>query len=122
MGEWVREERDTVTLMPGEFALASSIENFVLPRDIAGRMEGKSSWGRRGLIVHSTAGFFDPGFQGTATLEMHNIAPWPLELWAGMYVAQMSFLQLSSEAKRPYGSPGVGHYQGQSGPTPARNG
>ncbi len=108
-------------LHPGEFALAVTLERVTLPDDIVGRLEGKSSLGRLGLIVHSTAGYVDPGWDGALTLELSNIANLPITLYHRMKVLQISFLRLSEPAEFPYGSREAGSkYQGQSGPTPSR--
>jgi dCTP deaminase len=85
------------------------------------RLEGKSSLGRLGLLIHSTAGFVDPGFEGHLTLELSNVANLPITIYPYMKIGQISFYELSSEAENPYGSSGVGSkYQGQRGPTPSR--
>jgi dCTP deaminase len=108
-------------LHPGEFVLGSTFEAVTLPDDLAGRLEGKSSLGRLGLLTHSTAGFIDPGFTGHITLELSNVANLPITLWPGMKIGQLCLFRLSSPAERPYGSDGVGsRYQGQRGPTPSR--
>lgn len=108
-------------LHPGEFVLGSTFERVGLPDDLAGRLEGKSSLGRLGLLTHSTAGFIDPGFTGHITLELSNVANLPITLWPGMKIGQLCLFQLSAPAERPYGSEGVGsRYQGQRGPTPSR--
>lgn len=108
-------------LHPGEFALASTFERVRLPDDIVGRIEGKSSLGRLGLIIHSTAGYVDPGWDGALTLELSNIANLPITLYHGMKVSQVSFMRLSEPAEFPYGSNEAGSkYQGQEGPTPSR--
>ncbi len=108
-------------LHPGEFVLASTFETFVYPPDLAARIEGKSSLGRLGLLTHSTAGFIDPGFDGTITLELSNVANLPITLWPGMKIGQLCFFRLSSPAEYPYGSGATGsRYQGQRGPTPSR--
>ncbi|MDQ0376575.1 dCTP deaminase [Amycolatopsis thermophila] len=108
-------------LHPGEFVLASTFERFALPDDLAGRLEGKSSLGRLGLLTHSTAGFIDPGFTGTITLELSNVANLPIALWPGMKVGQLCLFRLESPAEHPYGSAEAGsRYQGQAGPTPSR--
>lgn len=108
-------------LRPGEFILGATVESFAFPPDLAGELTGKSSIGRLGLQVHATAGFFDPGFHGTATLEISNLAPVPVKLWPGLLVAQMRFVTLSRPSEWAYGHPERhSHYQGQSGPTPAR--
>lgn len=109
-------------LHPGEFVLASTYEVVTLPDDIAGRLEGKSSLGRLGLLTHSTAGFIDPGFSGHVTLELSNVATLPIKLWPGMKIGQLCLFRLSSPAEHPYGSQAYGsRYQGQRGPTPSRS-
>ena len=109
-------------LHPGEFVLASTYEIVTLPDDIAGRLEGKSSLGRLGLLTHSTAGFIDPGFSGHVTLELSNVATLPIKLWPGMKIGQLCLFRLSSPAEHPYGSERYGsRYQGQRGPTPSRS-
>lgn len=109
-------------LHPGEFVLASTYEVITLPDDIAGRLEGKSSLGRLGLLTHSTAGFIDPGFSGHVTLELSNVANLPITLHAGMKIGQLCLFRLSSPAEHPYGSEKYGsRYQGQRGPTASRS-
>jgi len=109
-------------LHPGEFVLGSSYEMISLPDDLAGRLEGRSSLGRLGLLTHSTAGFIDPGFSGHVTLELSNVANLPIMLWPGMKVGQLCLFRLSSPAEHPYGSPVYGsRYQDQRGPTPSRS-
>ena len=109
-------------LHPGEFALASTYEVVTLPDDVAGRLEGKSSLGRLGLLTHSTAGFIDPGFSGHVTLELSNVATLPIKLWPGMKIGQLCLFRLSSPAEHPYGSAKYGsRYQGQRGPTPSKS-
>jgi dCTP deaminase len=105
-------------LHPGEFVLGATLERIALGHDIVARLEGKSSLGRLGLQVHSTAGFIDPGFDGHVTLELTNVCNLPITLYAGMKIGQLSFLELSAAAERPYGGSGLGSkYQGQVGPT-----
>jgi len=109
-------------LHPGEFVLASTYEVITLPNDIAGRLEGKSSLGRLGLLTHSTAGFIDPGFSGHITLELSNVANLPVKLFPGMKIGQLCLIKLSSPAEHPYGSAVYGsRYQGQRGPTPSKS-
>ena len=109
-------------LHPGEFVLASTLEQVSLPDDIAARVEGKSSLGRLGLLTHATAGFVDPGFTGHVTLELSNVATLPIVLHPGMKIGQLCFFQLSSPAEHPYGTQQRGsHYQGQRGPTASRS-
>lgn len=108
-------------LHPGEFALGCTLEYVTLPDDIVARLEGKSSLGRLGLIIHSTAGYVDPGWQGQLTLELSNVANLPITLYYGMRIGQISFLRLTSPVENPYGSPKLGSkYQGQRGPSPSR--
>lgn len=114
-------EADVGVLWPGQFVLGSTVERIALPADLCARVEGKSSLGRLGLIVHATAGFVDPGFAGHLTLEIANLNSRPILLHAGMRICQLSFVPMSAPARRPYGSPQLGSkYQGQNGPTPAR--
>jgi dCTP deaminase len=108
-------------LHPGEFVLGSTSERVSLPNDLTARVEGKSSLGRLGLLIHSTAGFVDPGFDGHITLELSNVANLPITIYPGMKIGQISFLRMTTPADRPYGSAEVGSkYQGQRGPTPSR--
>ena len=109
-------------LHPGEFVLGGTVETIQMPDDLVGRIEGKSSLGRLGLMVHSTAGYVDPGFRGSLTLELSNHANLPILLWPGMRVSQLSVMQLTSPAEQPYGSPGLNSkYQDQMGSTPSRS-
>jgi dCTP deaminase len=115
------EGNDPFILHPGEFVLGSTYEVISLPDDIAGRLEGKSSLGRLGLLTHSTAGFIDPGFSGHVTLELSNVATLPIKLWPGMKIGQLCLFRLESPAEHPYGSAVYGsRYQGQRGPTPSK--
>lgn len=116
------KEGEPFVLHPGEFVLGSTLERCSLPNDLAGRLEGKSSLGRLGLLTHSTAGFIDPGFSGHITLELSNVANLPITLWPGMKIGQLCLLRLTSPAEHPYGSSQAGSkYQGQRGPTPSRS-
>ena len=109
-------------LHPGEFVLGSTLERVAIPNDLVARLEGKSSLGRLGLLIHSTAGFVDPGFKGHVTLELANVSNLPIKLWPGMKVGQLCFFQLSSASENPYGSAKYGsRYQGQRGPTASRS-
>lgn len=129
----VREDQEDLTelvnvgedghlvLHPGEFVLGSTVERVVLPDDLVARLEGKSSLGRLGLLIHSTAGFVDAGWDGHLTLELSNVANLPITLYPRMKIGQISFLRMTTPAERPYGSSGLGSkYQGQWGPTPSR--
>jgi dCTP deaminase len=105
-------------LHPGEFVLGQILEWVELPDDLVARLEGKSSLGRLGLLIHSTAGYVDPGWKGNLTLELSNVANLPIALYFGMRIGQISFFRMSSPVERPYGSKGLGSkYQGQSEPT-----
>ena len=116
------EANEEFILHPGEFVLASTYEVITLPDDIAGRLEGKSSLGRLGLLTHSTAGFIDPGFSGHITLELSNVANLPVKLFPGMKIGQLCLIKLSSPAENPYGSALYGsRYQGQRGPTESKS-
>ena len=115
------KEEEAFILHPGEFVLGSTMEYVKLPHDLVARLEGKSSLGRLGLLIHSTAGYVDPGFEGHLTLELSNVANLPITIYPNMKIGQISFFRLSSPAENPYGSQKVGSkYQGQRGPTPSR--
>jgi dCTP deaminase len=108
-------------LQPGAFCLATTLEAITLPDDLVARVDGRSSLGRLGLLVHATAGYVDPGWTGKLTLELSNQSQMPIALYYGMRISQISFFTLSSSVDRPYGSPGLGSkYRGQTGPTPSR--
>jgi dCTP deaminase len=114
-------EAEPFILHPGEFVLGSTLERIKLPDDLVARLEGKSSLGRLGLLIHSTAGFIDPGWDGHVTLELSNVANLPITIYYAMKIGQLSFVQLTEPAEAPYGSNGLGSkYQGQAGPTPSR--
>ena len=120
--ELVEPEGDEpFVLHPGEFVLGSTLEVITLPDDLAGRLEGKSSLGRLGLLTHSTAGFIDPGFSGHVTLELSNVATLPIRLWPGMKIGQLCLFRLTGPAEHSYGAAVYGsRYQNQRGPTPSR--
>jgi dCTP deaminase len=121
MTELVEIGDEAFILHPGEFVLGSTLERVKLPDDLVARLEGKSSLGRLGLLIHSTAGFIDPGWDGHVTLELSNVANLPITIYHGMKIGQLSFVQLTEPAAKPYGSGGLGSkYQGQKGPTPSR--
>ena len=108
-------------LHPGEFVLGQTLERVTLPNDLVARLEGKSSLGRLGLLIHSTAGFVDSGFSGNLTLELSNVANLPITIYQGMPIGQMSFMRMDGPVDRPYGSSETGSkYQGQAEPTPSR--
>ncbi len=115
------EDGKAFMLHPGEFVLGTTAERVGVPDDLVARIEGKSSLGRLGLIIHSTAGFIDAGFDGHITLELTNIATLPITLYPGMKIGQVSFMQMTTPAENPYGKGARGSkYQGQRGPTPSR--
>jgi len=117
------EEDEPFLIHPGEFCLGRTLEWVELPDDIVARIEGKSSLGRLGLIVHATAGFCDPGWKGTLTLELNNLTRVPIKLYPGLPIAQLSFMTLDAPARRPYGHAELGsHYQGQVEATESRYG
>jgi len=119
--EVVVAEGEPFVIHPGEFCLGRTAEWVELPDDIVARIEGKSSLGRLGLIVHATAGFCDPGWRGTLTLELNNLTRVPIKLYPGLLIAQLSFMTLDRPAERPYGHAELGsHYQGQVAATESR--
>lgn len=108
-------------LHPGEFVLGSTLERVRVPDDLVARIEGKSSLGRLGLLIHSTAGFVDAGWNGQLTLELSNVASLPIMLYPNMKIGQMSFMEMTTPAQNPYGSGVIGSkYQGQQGPIASR--
>jgi dCTP deaminase len=115
------DEDNAFFLNPGEFVLVSTLESITLPDDIVGRLEGKSSLGRIGLLIHSTAGYVDPGWQGHLTIELSNVAKLPITLYYKMKIGQISFLRLTTPADRLYGAVELGSkYQGQTEPTASK--
>ena len=114
-------EDDPFILHPGEFVLGSTSERVGIPDDLFARLEGKSSLGRLGLLIHSTAGYVDAGWDGQLTLELSNVASLPITLYPGMKIGQISFVQMTTAADNPYGSSKLGSkYRGQEGPRPSR--
>jgi len=120
--ELVEIDGDTPFILhPGEFVLGSTLERVRLPDDLRAQLDGKSSLGRLGLLIHSTAGFIDPGWDGHVTLELSNVANLPITIYYAMKIGQLSFVQLTEPAEAPYGTAELGSkYQGQRGPTPSR--
>ncbi|MCP3937206.1 MAG: dCTP deaminase [Actinomycetia bacterium] len=115
------EDDDPFILHPGEFVLGSTLERVAVPADLVARLEGKSSLGRLGLLIHSTAGFVDAGWDGQLTLELSNVANLPITLYPGMKIGQISFIRMTTPADNPYGTSALGSkYQGQKGPRPSR--
>jgi dCTP deaminase len=114
-------DEEPFVLHPGEFVLGQTLEAIALPNDLVARLEGKSSLGRLGLLIHSTAGFVDPSWQGNLTLELSNVANLPITIYHGMPIGQISFMRMDGPVERPYGSDEAGSkYQGQAEPTPSR--
>jgi dCTP deaminase len=120
--ETVVDEGNSFILHPGDFVLATTLESVTVPTDLVGHVEGRSSLGRLAIIVHSTAGLADPGYEGQITLELSNLGVAPVALTPGMRVAQMTFTRTTSPAERPYGDERGSKYQGQSGPEASRIG
>jgi dCTP deaminase len=115
------KDGEAFILHPGEFVLGATKERIRLPEDLVARLEGKSSLGRLGLLIHSTAGYVDPGWDGFLTLELSNVANLPITIYPGMKIGQISFFRLTTAAETPYGSERAGSkYQGQRGPTPSK--
>ena len=115
------DEVNPFYLHPSEFALGVILEYIALPKDLAARLDGKSSLGRLGLMVHSTAGWVDPGWKGHLTLELSNVSSLPISLYSGMKVSQISFFDMTTPAERPYGSRTLGSkYQDQVDPMPSQ--
>ena len=115
-------EEEPFVLHPGEFVLGSTKEKISLSNKLVARLEGKSSLGRVGLLIHSTAGFVDPGFRGHLTLELSNVANLPIVIHPNMKIGQISFYYLHSPSSDVYGSETFkSKYQGQEGPTPSRS-
>jgi dCTP deaminase len=115
------EPDEPFILHPGEFVLGQTLERVSLPDDLVARLEGKSSIGRLGLLIHSTAGFVDPGFKGNLTLELSNVANLPITIYHGMPIGQISFMRMDRPVEKPYGSREArSKYQGQAEPTPSR--
>src|SRR5690349_1564345 len=114
-------EDEPFILHPGEFVLGQTLEKVTLPNDLVARLEGKSSLGRLGLLIHSTAGFVDAGFSGNLTLELSNVANLPITIYHGMPIGQLSFMRMDRAVESPYGSEVNGSkYQGQAEPTASR--
>ena len=120
--ELVRTEGDEPFILhPGEFVLGQTLEKVTLPNDLVARLEGKSSLGRLGLLIHSTAGFVDAGFSGNLTLELSNVANLPITIYEGMPIGQLSFMKMDHPVESPYGaSDRESKYQEQAEPTASR--
>jgi dCTP deaminase len=115
------QEGQPFFLGPGEFALGVTLELLAVPDDLVARLDGKSSLGRLGLLIHATAGLVDPGWEGRLTLELMNLAPLPITLWPGMKIGQLSFIKMTTAVDNPYGAGRLSSkYQGDTEPTPSR--
>jgi dCTP deaminase len=115
-------EGESFVLHPGDFVLGSTIERVKIPADLVARVEGRSSLGRLAIVVHATAGFIDPGFEGQITLELSNLGRTAVKLYPGMRISQVVLHTMTSPAQRPYGTARGSKYQGQSGPVASRIG
>src|SRR5437762_5547176 len=102
------DDEHPFVLHPGEFVLGSTLERIRLPDDLVARLEGKSSLGRLGLLIHSTPGFIDPGWDGHVTLELSTVANLPITIYPGMNIGQISIVQLTNPAEAPYGTREIG--------------
>lgn len=109
-------EGDSFVLHPGDLALAITMENLKISDDLIGRIEGRSSLGRLGIIVHGTASVFDPGWDGKPVMELGNLGVMPVALYPGMRICAFTFEELSSPSESPYGKHRNSHYAGQSAP------
>ena len=116
MDEIVVKEGDPFILQPGAFALAITREEFTLPDDIMGRLDGRSSLGRLGIVVHSTAARFDPGWSGKAVMELGNLGPSPVILYEGMRICALTFETLTSPAEESYAKSAKRKYSQQETP------
>lgn len=122
--KYIQNEQHTpeegVVIHPGEFILGSTLEALKVPDDLVARVEGRSSYGRLGIIVHATAGYVDPGFEGDITLEIQNLGNAPVKLYPEDRVCQVVFETMTSESETPYGSKEDTKYMGQTGATGSR--
>lgn len=116
MREVFIEDGDAFVMQPGEFVLATTKETLELADDLVGRLEGRSSLGRLGIIVHGTASIFDPGWTGAVTMELGNLGRMPIALYPGMRICSFTFEDLSSPAEVPYRLKPGNKYAGQKGP------
>ncbi|MBI2944814.1 MAG: dCTP deaminase [Candidatus Wallbacteria bacterium] len=120
MREIVVKEGEPFVMQPGEFVLAATVETLELPDDLVGRLEGRSSLGRLGIIVHGTASVFDPGWVGRVTMELGNLGRMPIALYPGMRVCSFTFETLTSPSRVPYRQKPGNKYSGQQGPLASR--
>lgn len=114
--EFTLDPTEPFILHPGDFALGCTFEYIKIPADLTARLEGRSSWARRGLQVHATAGFIDPGFEGLVTFELSNVSKMPIELYPTLRIGQLSFYPVEASAIR-YGQKKLSKYQGDLGPS-----
>lgn len=112
----IQDKDEAFILHPGEFALGVTKEHLEVPDFLIGRLEGRSSIGRLGVIIHSTAAHVHPGFRGTITLELANMGQIPVKLYPGMRICSISFEQLSTPAEVPYNKQKDAKYVGQKQP------
>lgn len=118
----VKIEKTGFVVHPGDFILGSTAEYFEIPGDLCAKLEGRSSLGRLGLVIHATAGYIDPGFKGWVTFEIGNLSRLPIRIYAGMRMAQICFIRMNSVPERLYGDSLRGNkYQGQKGPTASKH-
>lgn len=114
------KENSPFIIHPGEFALGITKETVKVPENLLARLDGRSSLGRLGLVIHSTAGIVNPGFEGKLTLEIHNISNVPISIWPGTRICQLTFEELSSQSEKPYNKRKDSKYQNQASPEPSK--
>jgi len=122
MTEVIVRDDESFILQPGDFVLATSIESLTLPNNLLARLEGRSSLGRLGIVVHSTASVFDPGWEGVVVMELGNLGRMPVALYPGMRVCALTFEELSSNAEVPYNKKKSAKYVGQKTPEASKIG
>lgn len=122
MKEVTVKEGEQFVLQPGDFVLATTMESFKLPNDLLARLEGRSSLGRLGIVVHSTASIFDPGWNGVVVMELGNLGRMPVALYPGMRICALTFEELSSPADVPYNKKKSAKYVGQKTPEASKIG
>jgi len=116
----VVKKNEPFIMQPGEFVLASTLENIELPDDLLARLEGRSSLGRLGIAIHSTAAIFDPGWRGKVVMELGNFGKMPVALYPGMRICSLTFEKLTSPAEVPYYKKKGAKYIDQKEPTPSK--
>jgi dCTP deaminase len=120
MEEQIVKEGNKFILQPGDFVLATTIESFKLPDNMLARLEGRSSLGRLGIVVHSTASIFEPGWDGVVVMELGNLGRMPVALYPGMRICSLTFEQLTSAAEIPYSKKKGAKYIRQNAPLPSK--